>query len=254
MQPDDIFDNKEERQDFWIAITVLSLALLFIGFSSIKDTVSFDVPMNVLASETAETTNKVVPSVASFYREREVVEAVPSIDPISVDLVSKGGAKATSSITSDYEEEIDYSSVANEIPTKISDAREKIEATVSKVEEVIVESPKVVEQKVEEVIASEELPKQNVNTADLEIVPPTPVVEENASEECHISVGLFKEGNNVDKLVRRLKSQGFNVYTKRIARSTQVGVYVTCERTLAESILSEIQTNFAKDAFVEEFR
>lgn len=254
MQPDDIFDNKEERQDFWIAITVLSLALLFIGFSSIKDSVSFDVPMNVLSTETTETSDKVVPSVASFYREREEVAAVPSIDPISVDLVSKGGSNVTTAVTSDYEEEIDYSTITNGIQTKVNDAADKIEATASKVEEVISESPKVVEEKVEKVIASEELPKQNTNEAAPKIIAPRPLEEESSSEECHISVGLFKQGNNVEKLVRRLKSQGFNVYTKRVARSTQVGVYVTCDRTLAESILSEIQTNFAKDAFVEEFR
>ena len=64
----------------------------------------------------------------------------------------------------------------------------------------------------------------------------------------------YKEQKNVDLIRRRLDTQGFDVYTKGFPNSTQVGVIVVCDTQEAESVLSEIREDFAKDAFIEEYK
>jgi len=247
MNQPDIFQDKKERADFYIALAVLTLAALFIFTHSFS---LYD--MEAIVDNGLEEVKTDVPRSYAFIENRRVTVLTPVVDKV----VRKRKVRSLSAlpvaiapVVSQGEKKSDAKKVS-ELKTTLDPAVSQVPEQIKEVEGTAPISS-INEAAVEEDISSPQLGKEeDVLTTDKSVLSTTQ--RGQSSNDCHISVGLFKESGNVSRLVERLEARGYNVYTKAFPHSTQVGVYVTCESTLAESILSEIQTMYAADAFIEE--
>jgi len=258
-QPD-ILQDKKERNDFYIALFVLALFGLFLWYFIFGGNTTAS--MEILDDQATELTAE-LPESEHIYESEEVIEEVES-DVVKTEKVSAPKTDLDQVVADTREEMEQASDKVNEI---VSDVTEGVEDVADNAAEMVDEAKESMgdavgevvdeaEAVVEDVKASAKEGLETIEEKTKEVVAPITrsTRSSNNGDVCHISVGLYKDGRNVDKILNRLKRQGFDAYTKRIARSTQVGVYVTCERDEALSVLSEIRSDFARDAYIEEFR
>jgi len=260
-QPD-IFQDKKERNDFYIALGVIALVGLFLWFYIFGMNTSAS--LDIVDDQATEATTE-IPDAPHIYEseepleevESEIVETSKASAMTKMDVADKGDG--------DY---IDLNDVVEETKEEMSETGDKMEEVVGEIKEEaseFVEETKDVAEEVKDKVvemadAAQEEVAEVVDEVVDEVKQVAPVVQSSSSTNtstsdiCHISVGLYKDQVNIDKVLNRLKLSGFDVYTKPFPRSTQVGVYVTCERSEALSVLSEIQSDFARDAFIEEFK
>jgi len=255
MNQPDILQDSRERNDFFIALGVIALALIFV------------------------LTNTFGTDIVSVSAEESIEDSPVSIEAIPYHIDEESDLKRTTTKTDDrphtkkvinhaahYKAPSDLPAISQTYMPALTDGDldivdttittvhlvERTDSSITHMMESTEDSSIDVSTQSDTNISSEALSDQpdqvtspDDNTLESDVA--------DTEEICHISVGLFKDDNNIRRLVSRLENRGFDVYTKSFPRSTQVGIYITCQRTLAESILSEIQTMYAKDAFIEEF-
>jgi len=259
-QPD-ILHDKNERNDFFIALGIIALAAAFLLYYAYGR--PYASALGTLDEDATEL-NAEIPEAPLIYESDEKLEEVES------DIVETDSEVVASPAPVEADEPHELDEVVEYVKEEMSEANDKVEAAVEDLkdgtQEVISSAAELAEDVVEEV--DEVADNLEESVSDLkeqveEVVAKTesevkkvvpPVVSSNSNDKCHISVGLYKEQKNINKIISRLESAGFDAYTKNFPRSTQVGVYVTCQRSQAMSILSEIRTDFARDAYIEEFR
>ena len=260
MSQPDILTDKKERSDFYIALLVILIAGAFVWHSALGGGDDISLGDQIIADADIGADD-----VAHIYESEE-------------ELDQTGGYHTNSKVSSvfpkrelDVDESVGEGAMSqiemkDDVPDLAVDEKEKTmevadeEAPSTKEEQNSLrllsdESHDKVDQMQEEVVASAEEVKivEKLEEKIVAAVPRTVTRSSGETRTCHISVGLYKDPSNVSQLKSRLELQGFDVYTKNIKRTTQVGVYVACDSDEAESILSEIRADFAKDAFIEEY-
>lgn len=261
MSQPDILHDKKERSDFFIALGIIALVGLFLWYNIFDSK-----PHNILNKEEVALDHQ--PSEPTDIYESEVIIEDESEDqgyktpPVSSDYKSEQ--------VEVYNEEAHYIHVREGVVDEVNSNNLQATSDVSDVIEEAKEDTKEVMEDIKDkavtsTVALNEAVEKSVEQAEdmmddatdqIKEAVSTPVQERRTSDDdiCHISVGLYKEQKNIDKILYRLEQGGFDAYTKAFPRSTQVGVYVSCNRSEAQSVLSEIRSDFAKDAYIEEYQ
>ena len=268
MSQPDILTDKKERNDFLIAFFVILLAATFIWYITfrgdkqpiIQDIVTAELQGQRIEQAVIYESDTIIPSLMdeSQVGYRTDSEIRVSEEVADAENIHTHKEKTSEGIDEAKEKVIDMTDDLKEDGKGIVGAASSLTEVVSESAEVVVGKPQDMVDDIKK-SASELADKietkveEKVDMADEK----TLTGRDRASSvgrDCHISVGLYNDPANDDQIKLRLESQGFDVYTKRFPRSTQVGVSVVCDSQEAESILSEIREDFAKDAFIEEYK
>jgi len=266
-QPD-ILTDKKERSDFYIALGVILLAGTFLwyttygGQSDLEEIVSTEVQVDTPAEAPIYSRETIVKDslLDGYHTDSDVVEALPARDQLDnkIGQVSEKVSDAYETTKdkiaeASHDMKASAAGVATTASTMVKEVSESVGDMADKVEDKMDDMKEDMSDLGDKMtLTSDEKEVEVVKEEVVTKAPPVLSESPKSDRTCHISVGLYKEQKNIDQLKYRLEVQGFDVYTKRFPRSTQVGVYVVCDSQEAESVLSEIRADFAKDAFIEE--
>ncbi len=270
-QPD-ILNDKKERSDFFIALTIIALAGLFVTQTSLisaEESVTNNHTFNINSQDQQE---DIYSSMTNEVEEEEVVVREVK-EPSAVqgdrtyptykvtkrapfDDLEMGKVEAASILSENIEP---VNTVVSEIKEKAEDLTEETNETIEEVISDVLEDNE--EAASEDPHANVELKKdiitipENVDNASIEtkkVLASAIDKKDLTMKNCVIAIGLYEETKNVSNLTSRLESEGYSVFTKDLSRLTQVGVYISCDPTISQSVLSEIKQIYAKDAFIVE--
>lgn len=71
------------------------------------------------------------------------------------------------------------------------------------------------------------------------------------TKDCSIAVGLYRQDNNLQKMLKKLQMSDYDAVQIALKYSTKVAVEIPCDQISAQRILIDIRENFAADAFIE---
>ena len=261
-QPD-ILQDKKERNDFLVALTVIVLTGIFITQTSLisndEATAQITAPATDIDTETEDRTSKYL--IEDKEIERPVEETIaprrkqtPVLPFIHHTREEASRDKINFSPAATNTQEV--KNTHGDIPVEAKEeANKKANEVIAAVKEVGTEI------KGEEITekSNKEIEKETTNEVVNSVIQEKKALLSSAldkkdfdSKDCVIAIGLYEEPKNVSKLSSRLESEGYDVFTKDLRRLTQVGVYISCDPTISKSVLSEIQEIYAKDAFIVE--
>lgn len=261
-QPE-IFTDKHERNDFYIALLVIVLAGVFITQTALVRPDKKPIKKTILAQVEPSDDNLVnltqqaveIENKEDDLQKRSTTirnKYIPpkdreAMNPWTDKVIDKSVAKSKNKLP--QEDEIDYS--VNNV------AEESKQKNVEVVEEVVeeVEHTKntslIDQENAKPTIERSENRLQNDSRLTTKEVLSSAIVEDEANrEDCIIAIGLYKEPKNISKLKSSLTKSGFNVFTRQMRTVTQVGIYISCDPIISQSVLSEVQEIYAEDAFI----
>ena len=260
MSQPDILHDKKERNDFFIALGIITLVGFFLWYNMFASE-----PHNVMIKEEAAIDHQSA-EPTDIYESGAIIEDESEdqgyiTPPVSSDHISEQVEVHPEALDEQVKEEVldEINSNQLQATSQVSEVIEEAKEGAKEVMEDMKDSAVVTTITLNEVVEKsvEQVEDMKDDAADqIKEVVSTPVQVRSASDDdiCHISVGLYKEQKNIDKILSRLQQAGFDAYTKSFPRSIQVGVYVSCNRSEAQSILSEIRSDFARDAYIEEYQ
>ncbi|WP_405397089.1 SPOR domain-containing protein [Maribacter sp. Asnod2-G09] len=251
MTPDkDIFSSREGRWDFVIAIVVIAIFSAFIYMYMFNK--EEDSSVSVTDVETLDET----PLPASFHSEgREYVYSNSDVyEPITIPAKdaydhNKSTAVVISDTTltvSDFKEEINVD-LEEEITTEVQSIS-KGASDESTSEEIIadIETPIIEKKETKTPVAKKvEQLQETTKTA--------PVATTNSSLNCIAMVGIFKDPNNKNTIIEKLKTLGYThdegAYPKGLI---YVGVPVDCgNEAKRKQLILELNEAFGIDSWVK---
>jgi len=239
----DFFQNEKDRNDFFIALPVIALSGLFIlhflvqpkaepGIDGIRlATIENPAERNFWERGSREEVGELeigrapAKTVALPSLPITPLEVKPVKKPISAPRLDKSETKESRGSVAKESEKAKTAAVKPKtpvIPESESDDVEKEATTQSS--EIVKEEP-----------AST---KRVVDSSSRDL-------------NCSIAVGLYVERKNIDKMMRRLRNQGYTPITVPLRRTTKVAIKIPCNSSESQRILRDIRANFAHDAFIE---
>lgn len=264
-QPE-IFTDKNERNDFYIALLVIVLAGVFITQTALvrpdkkphkkailAQSESSDYNVVNLTQQAVEIENKEddVQKRSTTIRNKYIPpkdrEFIRAANPRTDKVIDKSVPKSKNKLP--QEDEIDYS-VNNVTEESKQKNVEVVEELIEEVEHT--KNTSLIDQKNAKptIERSENRPHNDSRLTTKEVLS-SAIVEEKANrDDCIIAIGLYKEPKNISKLKSSLNKSGFNVFTRQMRTVTQVGIYISCDPIISQSVLSEVQEIYAEDAFI----
>ncbi len=261
-----LFPDKKERTDFWIAISVIIIFLACIIFylfggkdkvenSSIASSLEQkeESKTDFAYTKKAETIN--VENQKTDFEEGLVDDVVIPAEPEEVE-VEKGESISTlkKEVLPIEKEIVDEelsstSKITEELPEYIDEEATEIEekAHYEAAEEKIAEIPAIKE------TVKPDLPSK---TESIEEVNPKNrnIKLESTSQDtqygCIIIVGSFKEPGNSKKLIQKLKAQNYPVYEGAYKGYYIVGVNSDCATNKITPLLKKMRKDYEKTAWI----
>ena len=253
-QPD-ILQDKKERNDFLVALTVIVLTGVFITQTSLisndEATAQITAPATDIDTETEDRTSKYLiedkeierPVEETIAPRRKQTPVLPFIHHTREE-ASRDKINFSPAATNTQEVKNTHGDIAVEA---MKEASEEANEVIAAVKEVGTEIKGKTTEATEEITekSNKEIEKETTNEVVNSVIQEKKALLSSAldkkdfdSKDCVIAIGLYEEPKNVSKLSSRLESEGYDVFTKDLRRLTQVGVYISCDPTISKSVLS----------------
>lgn len=259
------FKNQKDQIDFFIAISVIALAGLFIGYYALTT----DQPFIAKASDSLIVNPKVeclevagktfvtfetTDSTHNAKAKRKKIDENSGNNIVEIKDSVRNVTSIASIVEDDVEEMLD------------DEIDENTEIEIDENEEIDVDDSDIIEdldddfdeEIAEEIVTeseAEETADENEELATIEDsseeVPPVSATTETNSKkigDCIIVIGAFGNERNIKNLIGKLDYKGYPIFKVPFNGLTRVGVYEDCVD--AEETLQEIKNKYSPDAFI----
>ncbi len=256
------FTNPKDREDFAIALVVIALAGILIGYFTFYQGQSGFDQMSTLVTQNTKIDTLQVEGMT--YVAAEPVAEVTDVSPTKSKIIpiapikTKLAADTLTGKNEDIDETINedlrdensnvtdsddlgftestkdlLDSVISEENESLNDDEPIIVDEVDTQTEIIDDTPPIAEP----AIVAEPIEKNEITTRN-----PSP------KRKCIVVIGAYSNQTNVRKLIGRLDQEGYPVFKVPFGGLTRVGAYIDC--AYSTSLLEKIRREYGSDAFL----
>lgn len=268
------FSNSEDQFDFAIAIVVLVLAGILIGYFSFysddslggdTDLVAFESKIDTLeldgltyvampmALEEISSTDRLQKLKEGQKEEISVVDTLTGKNTMDESMNDDETESADIDVDGTDSEDIGITESSKDLLDSIIDE----EDSLPMYEDVVIDtsSSDVKENVTIETSAADTEPTEAVSEAETTAQPqeePKPKIQQkprsSRQSKCIVVIGAYSSQLNAKKMIGRLDKDGYPIFKVPYKGLTRVGAYVDCASS--ESILAEIRRKYGQDAFL----
>jgi len=253
-----LFPNKKERTDFWIAISVILVFLASIVFYLFGGSDKIETTSIASSLEQTEETN-----AGFMYTEKEETTGIEKpetnfeegqMDEVVTPVESEEIKVETRESISTMKEEVlpIEKETTEELPEYIDEEVEEIEEEMpnkkAEPEESIISKVPPIKEELKKHIPSETERIEAINPKNRNLKLES--TAEDTPYGCIVIVGSFKEPANSKTLIKKLKAQNYPVYEGAYKGYYIVGVNSDCAKEKINPLLKKMRVEYEKTAWV----
>ncbi len=260
------FKNQKDQEDFAIALVVIALAGILIGyFTFYQDKSIFDGMNTLVTQNTRIDTLQIDGSTYVAVQTDEMLdESPPKSKIIPVAPINTTPSIDTLTGKSEHtvrysDEEIDDEGLGTQDIDDVGiteSTKDLLDSVISDEDELLIDEEPIVEEAedvqpemMEDIPAIEEPEEEPTEEETV-----TSIEKQDASprftprSKCIVVIGAYSNKTNIHKLIGRLDQEGYPVFKVPFRGLTRVGAYIDCE--YSTSLLEKIRRDYSADAFL----